>query len=176
MRCRKIIGETIVKKLLIALIAGGILGTAFGFAVGIFVYPFWFLNDVAMETVASPQTKTKIASGVFVPANPSDPIHYGKGSLSIFVDKSGERLLHPGDDFEVGPGPAFHVYLVDSAKVRSNADFRESKMTDLGRLKAFRGSQNYAIPVSTDLAGAGSVVIWCKEFSVLISPATLEKT
>ena len=164
-----------MKKLLITLIAGGIFGIVVGFAVGIFVYPFWFLNDVATETVASPETKTKLATGTFVHANPSDPIHYGKGGLSIYVDESGERLLHLEGDFEVGPGPAFYVYLVDHAKVRSNADFRASKMTDLGRLKAFRGSQNYTIPVSADLAGAASVVIWCKQFGVLISPATLEK-
>ncbi len=164
-----------MKKILISLVVGAVFGIAVGFAVGIFVYPFWFLNQIAMETVASPETKTKIASGTFVHANPSDPIHYGKGGLSIFVDDSGERLLHLEDDFEVGPGPAFHVYLVDHAKVRSNADFRQSKMTDLGRLKAFRGGQNYSIPASADLAGVGSVVIWCKEFGVLISPATVEK-
>ena len=165
-----------MRKLLITLIAGAIFGTAIGFTIGIFVYPYWFLNEVATETVANPETKTKIASGMFVHANPSDPIHYGKGGLSIYIDQSGERLLHLEDDFEVGPGPAFHVYLVDHAKVRSNADFRASAMVDLGRLKAFRGSQNYSIPVSADLAGANSVVIWCKEFGVLISPASLEKS
>jgi len=164
-----------MKKLLITLIAGGIFGAAIGFSIGIFVYPFWFLNDVAMETVSNPETKTKIASGTFVHANPSDPIHYGKGGLSIYIDESGAQLLHLEDDFEVGPGPAFHVYLVDHAKVRSNADFNASMMVDLGRLKAFRGGQNYSIPASTDLAGTNSVVIWCKEFGVLISPATLEK-
>ena len=148
-----------MKKLLITLIAGGIFGAAIGFSIGIFVYPFWFLNDVAMETVSNPETKTKIASGTFVHANPSDPIHYGKGGLSIYIDESGAQLLHLEDDFEVGPGPAFHVYLVDHAKVRTNSDFRASAMVDLGRLKAFRGSQNYSIPTSTDIAGTNSVVI-----------------
>ena len=165
-----------MKKMLITLIAGAIFGTAIGFAIGIFVYPYWFLNDVASKIVESRQTKTKIATAAFIHANPSDPIHYGKGSLSIYIDETGERLLHLEDDFEVGPGPAFHVYLVDHAKVRSNSDFRASAMVDLGRLKAFRGSQNYSIPISTDLDSANSVVIWCKQFGVLISPATLEKS
>ena len=45
---------------------------------------------------------------------------------------------------------------------------------DLGRLRAFKGSQNYAIPAGIDVEAFGSVVIWCEQFGVLISPATLE--
>jgi hypothetical protein len=44
---------------------------------------------------------------------------------------------------------------------------------DLGRLRAFKGSQNYAIPAGVDLKNYPSVVIWCQQFSVLISPADL---
>jgi len=44
---------------------------------------------------------------------------------------------------------------------------------DLGPLRAFKGSQRYAIPNGVDLAQFDSVVIWCREFSVLISPADL---
>ena len=44
---------------------------------------------------------------------------------------------------------------------------------DLGRLKAFKGSQNYEIPAGVDALKYGSVVIWCEQFSVLISPAAL---
>ncbi len=44
---------------------------------------------------------------------------------------------------------------------------------DLGRLRAFKGSQKYKIPEGVNLAGYPSVVIWCEEFSVLISPADL---
>ena len=44
---------------------------------------------------------------------------------------------------------------------------------DLGRLRAFKGSQRYAIPAGLDLAKFQSVIVWCEQFSVLISPADL---
>ena len=44
---------------------------------------------------------------------------------------------------------------------------------DLGRLRSFKGSQKYAIPNGIDLNRYPSVVIWCAEFGVLISPADL---
>jgi hypothetical protein len=45
---------------------------------------------------------------------------------------------------------------------------------DLGRLRAFKGSQNYPIPAGLDAKSFRSVVIWCEQFGVLISPATLK--
>jgi hypothetical protein len=45
---------------------------------------------------------------------------------------------------------------------------------DLGRLRAFKGSQRYTIPGGLDLARYRSVIIWCEQFSVLISPADLQ--
>jgi len=44
---------------------------------------------------------------------------------------------------------------------------------DLGRLRAFKGSQRYAIPAGLDLVKFQSVIVWCEQFSVLISPADL---
>ena len=35
------------------------------------------------------------------------------------------------------------------------------------------GSQRYAIPANLDLKKFQSVIIWCEQFSVLISPADL---
>ena len=162
-----------MKKILISLVAGGVLGVAVGFALGIFVYPFWFLTDVAMEQVSDRDLRTVAAAGKFVHANPSDPVHWGRGSVTIFEDAGSGWLLHLEQDFEVGPGPRFHVYLVANENVQDNADFKNSEMVDLGRLKAFKGGQSYAIASDIDLARYKSVVIWCKEFGVLVSPATL---
>lgn len=165
-----------MKKIIISLIAGGLLGTVFGFALGIFIYPFWFLRDVATEQVAGRESKKTLASGQFLHVDPSDPVHWGKGSVTLFSDPGdGTRIVHLEEDFEVGPGPRFHVYLVTHGAVRNESDFLGAQTVDLGRLRAFKGSQTYPIASDVDLANYKSIVIWCKEFDVLISPASLKE-
>jgi hypothetical protein len=148
------------------------LGLAGGVALGIFVYPYLFLADiVATEKVDKPASGVErkvLARGTFVHANPSDPIHYGKGRVTVY-----EGLLHLEPDFEVGPGPKFHVYLVPEKEVAPSTNVARTMFVDLGRLKAFKGSQNYEVPAGIDIAKYGSVVIWCEQFGVLISPAKL---
>ncbi|MNC93425.1 Electron transfer DM13 [compost metagenome] len=85
-----------------------------------------------------------------------------------------ENLVHLEADFEVGPGPKFHVYLVPEKNVIPSTNVARTMYIDLGRLKAFKGSQNYPVPGGVDLAQYGSVVIWCEQFGVLISPAALK--
>jgi hypothetical protein len=156
-----------MKRLIIGGIIGGLVGIAVGFGVGIFVYPYIFLADVVAADRA-PAAGEIVATGQFLHVNPSDPIHYGKGTVTVYRD-----TVHLGSDFEVGPGPKFHVYLVPKAPVTSANDVKTSMFVDLGRLRAFKGSQNYTIPAGVDLASYASVVIWCAAFGVLISPAAL---
>jgi hypothetical protein len=149
---------------------GGALGLAGGFALGIFVYPYLFLADiVAQEKVENPAARKVLARGEFIHANPSDPIHYGKGKVTVY-----EGVLHLERDFEVGPGPKFHVYLVPEKNVLPSTNVARTMFVDLGRLKAFKGSQNYEIPAGVDVAKYDSAVIWCEQFGVLISPAMLK--
>lgn len=149
-------------------VGGGILGLAGGFALGIFVYPYIFLADiVAMETI-EPERKKIVAAGTFIHANPADPIHYGSGKVTVYEDSV---FLH--DDFKVGPGPKFHVYLVPEAEVTPKTEVAKTMYVDLGRLRAFQGSQNYPVPPGVAFAQYQSVVIWCEHFGVLISPAKL---
>lgn len=150
-------------------VVGGLLGTGAGFALGIFVFPFIFPPPPGMEAVADRAARTVVAEATFIHADPDDPVHYGKGRATLFAD-----LVHLEPDFEVGPGPRFHVYLAPKAPIRRSSDFDESASLDLGRLRAFQGSQSYPIPPGTDLNAYKSVVIWCKAFSVLVSPADLE--
>ncbi|MBC8021364.1 MAG: DM13 domain-containing protein [Methyloceanibacter sp.] len=147
---------------------GGLLGTGFGVALGFFLFPFVFPPPAAMERLTQAEASKLVAKGTFIHANPSDPVHYGKGAVSVYQDVV---FLH--DDFQVGPGPAFHVYLVPNANIRDAGQVTGTMFVDLGGLRAFKGSQKYAIPAGVDLTKFPSVVIWCEQFSVLISPADL---
>jgi hypothetical protein len=152
-------------------LGGGILGTGFGVALGFFLFPFVFPPPPAAEQLTDTDRRGRVvAEGTFIHANKSDPVHWGKGGVTVRQDS-----VFLNEDFEVGPGPKYHVYLVPKAPVRSSGDVPGEKFVDLGRLRAFKGSQRYAIPADLDLSGFQSVVIWCEQFSVLISPADLRR-
>jgi hypothetical protein len=164
-----------MKRLIIAVLLGALGGGVAGFGAGILVFPYWFLSDVANETLAADVERTRLAVGEFVHVNPLDPIHWGKGHVSLHREGQDRTVLHLEEDFEVGPGPRFHVYLVDRANVESANDFIAGRKVDLGRLRAFKGSQVYSVPPGIPVSAYQSVVVWCKEFDVLISPAKLAK-
>ena len=51
-------------KVIVAVLGGGVVGGAIGFAAGIFVYPYIFLADiVATEVVQGLETKQAVATG-----------------------------------------------------------------------------------------------------------------
>ncbi len=58
----------------------------------------------AMDTLTAEEQTNVVAPGTFIHANPSDPIHYDKGSVTVH-----DQVVFLESDFEVGPGPAFHV-------------------------------------------------------------------
>ena len=153
-------------------LAGAVLGTGFGVGLGFFLFPFVFPPPPAADQLGDADRRSPIvAVGKFIHANPSDPIHWGKGSVTVRQDS-----VFLGSDFEVGPGPKFHVYLVPKAPIRTSGELAGQMFVDLGRLRAFKGSQRYSIPAGLDLAKFQSVIIWCEQFSVLISPADLAPT
>jgi hypothetical protein len=98
-------------------VLGGVLGTGFGIALGFFIFPYVFPPPAASEQLAEADRTRPVAIGTFIHANPSDPVHYGKGKVSVY-----ERAVFLEPDFEVGPGPAFHVFLVPKTSIRSSAE------------------------------------------------------
>ncbi len=155
---------------LVAFIAGGLLGTGFGFILGLFFFPFIFPPPPAAERLTQSDTAVPVvARGTFIHADPSDRFHWGRGSVTVRRDS-----VFLEENFEVGPGPKYHVYLMPNANIRTSAAVKDQMFVDLGQLRAFKGSQRYAIPAGIDLSKYASVVIWCEHFSVLISPADLK--
>jgi len=150
-------------------LSGGLIGVIVGFGIGIFAFPYIFPPPAAQETLSRDETGALVAKGTFIHADPNDPVHYGKGSVSVYPS-----TVFLGEDFEVGPGPDYHVYLVPKADIRDSGEVKNTMYVDLGRLRAFEGSQNYAIPAGVNLKDYPSVVIWCQQFGVLISPADLK--
>lgn len=156
-------------RVIVSLIVGGALGGFVGFAVGIFVYPYIFLADiVASEQLVPQEERRLLATGAFIHADPDDPVHYGSGKVSVF-----NNAVFLDEDFDVGPGPKYHVYLVPIEDVSPETDVTAEKFVDLGRLRAFKGSQVFQIPAGVNPKEYASVVIWCEQFGVLISPARL---
>jgi hypothetical protein len=157
-----------MKRFFSGLFFGLVLGAMGGFVGGVFVFPFLFPPPPVNEVVVD-KTETDVrARGTFIHADPADPIHYGSGEVTVYDD-----LLHLEPDFKVGPGPKYHVYLVPEADVTPETRVQDTMFVDLGRLKAFTGSQNYTVPDGVDLRHFKSVVIWCEQFNVLIAPAAL---
>ncbi|MBC6445117.1 MAG: DM13 domain-containing protein [Alphaproteobacteria bacterium GM202ARS2] len=123
------------------------------------------------ERRSSPPARApvKVAEGTFIHVNFWDPVHWGEGNVSVYEDKV---VMH--DDFEVGPGPKYHVYLSKADEIGGSSDVEDNEFYDLGQLRAFKGGQSYSVPSGVRIADYQHVVIWCEAFGVLISPAALK--
>ena len=91
--------------------------------------------------------------------------HETRGTASLVRAVDGRRLLTL-TGFSTAPGPDLRVYLVPH---RSGTD----QAVDLGGLKGNKGNQQYVVPPT---ARGGSVVIWCRAFSVEFGAAPLQAT
>jgi hypothetical protein len=96
----------------------------------------------------------------------ADEFHFGRGTASLIETLPGSFTVRL-QDFAVRNGPDLYVYLSPSADGYARGSI------ELGRLKADRGNQNYAVAPGTGVSRARSVVIWCKQFSVLFATARL---
>lgn len=105
----------------------------------------------------------KPMTGTFVGAG--DGIHNAEGMAKVITLQDGNKVLRL-ENLKATNGPDLYVYLA--------TDKGASDFVDLGRLKGNIGNQNYNIPQGTDLNKHNTVLIWCKQFSVLFGSAKLE--
>ncbi|WP_420861761.1 DM13 domain-containing protein [Algirhabdus cladophorae] len=148
-----------------------ILGFVAGNAFWYLASPLWIDNEVS-EALPAELMLTKAAEGTFTDA---DSVHKGQGMASVLVSAAGTQLLRL-TDFEVTNGPDLEVWLVTEPSPETSADVKASTWVSLGRLKGNKGDQTYVIPEDVTASDYGSVVIWCEQFGVLFSPATLAPT
>ena len=114
-----------------------------------------------------PSPPAVLARGVF---RDGDPGHNGSGIAKIIRTADGALVLR-FEDFSVTNGPDVFVILsVDPDGDRSSA----GAGTNLGSLRATDGNINYPIPPGTDVAPFRSVIVYCRQFNVVMARATLE--
>jgi hypothetical protein len=95
-----------------------------------------------------------------------DTVHYGSGQV-LMVEADGARYVR-FQDVNIAAAPNLYVYLSD------RRDGAPGNYVDLGPVKATKGSFNQEIPAQADLAKVGSVVLWCRAFSVTVTYAPLQ--
>lgn len=158
------------KKLIAVALVAGLIGFVAGNAFWYLASPLW-IDVVVAEGISEAEATEVIATGTFVDADRS---HKGRGTATIYEGTEGRTTLRLSD-FEVTNGPDLEVWLVANSDIGSGSDVTGSEWLSLGRLKGNIGDQNYDIPSDADLSKYKSVVIWCEQFGVLFSPATLER-
>ena len=106
----------------------------------------------------------ELSRGAFTPL-----AHRGGGEAAVVRLADGDLRLTLLD-LDTDPGPDLRVILV-AGPVSDDLD--GDGYLDLGALKGNQGTQQYAIPAGTDLDRYGTVVIWCRAFSVAFAQAPL---
>ena len=155
-----------------------VCGLVLGAGVMLIAYPFVFKPPVVNESVADfagfdvkqPVFKAQIRED----ASGQDPIHWGRGSIAIHRALDGNYLVEFQDDFEVGPGPNFWLYLNSVASIDDEAQFNaDDERLKIAKLKSFTGSQVYHIDRET-LEESKALTIWCESFGQYIASADFE--
>ena len=109
-----------------------------------------------------------LASGEF---QELDALHYGAGRATIYELIDSTRILR-FENFSSARGGDVRVYLARDPQPLSLLQLGDDFL-DLGRLKGSVGDQSYFLPADRDLSGYRSAVVFCRQFNVSITVATL---
>jgi hypothetical protein len=123
------------------------------------------------DTKPAGPTATLLARGTFISHE-----HDTTGTVRVLALPDGRRVLRI-DDLDTSNGPDLRVWITDAPVLPGRAGWRvfdDGVHVELGRLKGNRGSQNYELPPSVDLARLRSVTVWCVRFHVSFGAAALD--
>jgi hypothetical protein len=115
----------------------------------------------AAPTAAVPVT---VASGELAYV---DALHNGTGR--VLVVRTGDSVVLRFEGVAITNAPDVHVYL----SRETGGKWTEATSVYLGPLKATNGSFNYTVPAEANISLNKSVVVWCRQFAVLVTWADL---
>ena len=114
------------------------------------------------------QAAQPLASGEF---QELDALHWGAGTATIYELPDSSRILR-FEVFSSARGGDVRVYLARDPQPLSALQLGNDFL-DLGRLKGNVGDQSYFLPSDHDLSVYNSAVVYCRQFSTVITVATL---
>lgn len=100
-----------------------------------------------------------------------DALHWGAGKATIYELADSTRILR-FEDFSSARGGDVRVYLARDPQPLSALQLGDDYL-DLGRLKGNVGDQSYFLPANHDLSAYESAVVFCRQFNMSITVATL---
>ena len=157
---------------------GLVVGLVGGAGIMLLAYPFVFPPPILNESVAEfagfdidqPIHETRLRED----SQGQDMLHWGRGSIFIHRTIDQNYLIEFQDDFEVGPGPNFWIYLNSVKGIDDEDDFNaDNRRLKIVKLKSFVGSQVYHIDRET-LEASNALTIWCESFGQYIASADFD--
>jgi Electron transfer DM13 len=95
------------------------------------------------------------------------PLDHDVSGQAVLI-RVGDELTVRFENFTVEPGPDYFVHVVPGADA-----IGPDGGTEIGKLKATSGNQNYAVPAGVSTSPPQTVLIWCRAFQVPVAHATL---
>lgn len=111
-------------------------------------------------TTSPPQDATLLLQGTF-----TSGVHVTSGMVKVYEDKSKNRIL-VFENFKTDGGPDLRIYLAEDKAITNFIQITDKVNTN--------GSYTLSIPANVDLKKQTTVVIWCRQFSVLFGSASLK--
>lgn len=122
----------------------------------------------APEPIVETSLPTVVAEGNF---KGRDSAHKGSGEV-IVTEQDGQYFLD-FNNFSVTNGPDLYVALVEDPDPQNGKAVLDG-WKSVSLLKSITGNQSYTLPAGINPSDYGSVIIYCKAYSVVFSVATLQ--
>ena len=161
-----------MKRFLIALLVGLVIGGTGGFLLGVYTLPIlveW--RHAVQERALAPEAAAEDPRGEFNRNSPgSDAVHWGEGELRV---SQGQLVFD--ENVRLAPGPDYRIYLTKTF-AQTREEFLELKpgAVEIAALEVFSGPLSFPIPPEVDPDVYDNVVVWCEAFAMYIASARLE--